>query len=105
MKTCQNVFHGVIASLLVISGIGLIATLGLFLWVGIGMVLSVSAGWPQLWVSVFLTVFSGALFGGIYQRVLPLFNPAIDSTGQQEEKTASNKVVPIKKGINQRPTD
>jgi hypothetical protein len=100
MKTYQNVFHGTIVSLLVISGIGLIGTLGLFLWVGIGMVLSVSAGWPQLWVSVFLMVFAGALFGGIYQRVHPLFSSAINPAGQQKEK-ASGKVFLIKKEINQ----
>src|SRR5579871_313419 len=99
MKMYQNVFHGAIVSLLVISGIGLIGTLGLFLWVGVEMVLSIPTGWPQLWVSVFLMVLAGALFGGIYQRVHPLFSPVIDSAGQQEEKAANNKVVPIKKGI------
>ena len=96
MKTYQNVFHGTIVSLLVISGIGLIATLGLFLWVGVGIILSIPAGWSQLWVSVFLLAFAGALFGGIYQRVHPLFTPVIDSAGQQEEKTAG-KVVQIKR--------
>lgn len=105
MKMCQNVFHGAIVSLLVISVIGLIAVLGLSLWVGIEMILSIPAGWPKLWVSVFLTAFAGALVGVIYQRVHPLFSPAIDPAGQQEEKAASNKVVPIKKGINQRQTD
>jgi hypothetical protein len=95
MKTYQNVFHGAIVLLLVISGIGLIGTLGLFLWVGVGMVLSIPAGWPQLWVSVFLMALAGALFGGIYQRVHPLFTPVTDSAGQEEK--ATGKVVQIKR--------
>lgn len=40
MKTYQNIFHSMIVSLLVISRIGLVATLALFIWVGIGMILS-----------------------------------------------------------------
>jgi hypothetical protein len=105
MKTYQNLFHGAIVSLLVISVIGMIAVLGLSLWIGIEMILSIPAGWPKFWVSVFLTAFAGALVGVIYQRFHPLFSPWINSAGQQEEKAASNKVVPIKKGINQRQTD
>ncbi|MGB3943113.1 MAG: hypothetical protein WBK96_16660 [Candidatus Manganitrophaceae bacterium] len=97
MKTYQNLFHGTIVSLLVISGIGMIGTLGLFLWVGIEMILSIPAGWPQLWVSVFLMAFAGALFGVIYQRFHPLFSPWINPAGPQEEKTTGKKVVQIKR--------
>ena len=96
MKRYKNVFHGMIVSLLVISGIGLIGTLGLFLWVGIGMVLSIPAGWSQLWVSVFLMALAGGLFSGIYQRVHPFFIPLTDPAGHQEEK-APGKIVQIKR--------
>lgn len=96
MKTYQNIFHSMIVSLLVISGIGLVATLALFLWVGIGMILSYPAGLPQLWVSVFRLALAGFLFGGIYQRTHPLFTPWIDPAGYQEEKVAG-MVVQIKR--------
>lgn len=96
MKTYKNIFHSMIVSLLVISGIGLIATLALFIWAGIGMILSYPAGWPQLWVSVFLLALACALFGGICQRAHPLFIPWIDPAGYQEEK-AAGKVVQIKR--------
>ena len=92
MKTYQNVFHSTIVSLLVISGIGLIGTLGLFLWAGAGMVLGYPSGaWGNLLVSVFMLGLSGVFFGGIYRLSHRHFMPLINSAGPQEEKATSNK--------------
>lgn len=97
MKTYQNIFHGTIVSLLVISGIGLILTLMLFLCVGAGMVLGYPAGaWGNLWVSVFMLGFSGVFFGGIYQLSHRHFMPFIDPAGHQEEK-AVGRIIQIKR--------
>ncbi|NKE70188.1 hypothetical protein [Candidatus Manganitrophus noduliformans] len=97
MKTYQNIFHATIVSLLVISGIGLILTLMLFIGVGAGMILGYPSGtWGNLWVSVFMLGLSGFFFGGIYQLSHRHFMPFIDPAGHPEEKTVG-KVVQIKR--------
>lgn len=66
MKTYQNIFHGTIVSLLVISGIDLVCSLVRCVGVGAAMILAYpSGGWANLCVSVFVLGLTGVLFGGI----------------------------------------
>lgn len=97
MKTYQNIFHGTIALLLVISGIALVSTLVMCIGVGAGMILGYPSGvWANLGVSVFVLGIAGALFAGIYQLAQKLFITAIDSPADHKER-AVGKLVQIKR--------
>lgn len=97
MKTYQNIFHGVIVSLLVIIGIGLVCSLVMCIGVGAAMILGNPSGvWANLWVSVFVLGLTGVLFGGIYHLSRQLFITPIDAVGDQKER-AVGKLIQIKK--------
>jgi hypothetical protein len=97
MKTYQNIFHGTIASLLVISGIALVSTLVMCIGVGAGMILGYPSGvWTNLGVSVFVLGLTGALFGSIYHLAQKLFIAEIYLPADQKERM-TGKVVQIKR--------
>jgi len=97
MKTYQNIFHGTILSLLVVSGIGLVSALVLFIGVGVGMIVGYPSGiWANLWVSVFMLAFTGAFFGGICHLACRLFTHLDEAAAQRGER-GIGKVIQIKR--------
>jgi len=97
MKTCQSIFHGTILSLFVVSGIGLVSDMVLFIGVGVGMILGYPSGiWVNLWVSVFVLALTGVFLGGICHLACRLFTQPDEAAAHPGER-GIGKVIQIKR--------